>query len=53
MTHMKSIGYSVLFSKTFLFGEEEGDSQNPPGLPVENFQEYIETIINTNDQHRQ
>jgi hypothetical protein len=35
MTHMMPIGYSVSFSKTFLFGEEEGDSQNPQGLPLE------------------
>jgi hypothetical protein len=43
----------VSFSKTFLFGEEEGDSQNPQGLPVEKLQEDIETVISTNDQHRQ
>jgi hypothetical protein len=53
MTHMTSVGYSMSFSKTFLFGEEEGDSQNPQGLPVEKLQEDIETVISTNDQHRQ
>jgi hypothetical protein len=53
MTHMTYVGYSVSFAKTFLFGEEEGDSQNPQGLPVEKLQEDIETIISTTDQHRQ
>jgi hypothetical protein len=50
---MTSIGYSMSFSKTFLFGEEEGDSQNPQGLPMDKLQEDIETIINTNDRHKQ
>jgi hypothetical protein len=53
MTHMMLVGYIVSFSKTFLFREEEGDSQNSQGLLVENLQEDIETIINTNDQNRQ
>jgi hypothetical protein len=35
MTHMKSERYKVSFAKTFLFGEQEGDSQNPQGLLVE------------------
>ena len=52
MTHMTSVGYSVSFSKTFLFGEEEGDNQNPQGLPVEKLQEDIETIVSTNDHHK-
>jgi hypothetical protein len=51
ITHMTSIGYSVPFSKTFLFGEDEGDSQNPQGLPVEKLQEDIETTVSTNDHH--
>jgi len=52
-THMISVGYSASFSKTFLFGEEEGDSQNTQGLPMEKLQEYIVTLVNTNDHHRQ
>jgi hypothetical protein len=52
MTHMTYVGYSVSFSKTLLFGEEEGDTQNPQGLLVEKLQEYIETVISTNDHHK-
>ena len=52
MTHMTLVGYNVSFSKTFLFGEEEGDNQNPQGLPVDKLQEYIKTVFSTTDQHR-
>jgi hypothetical protein len=50
---MTFVRYSGSFSKTFLFGEEEGDSQNPQGLPMEKLQEYIETVISTIDQCKQ
>jgi hypothetical protein len=53
MNHMIYVGYSISFSNTFLFGEEEGDSQNPQALSIEKKQDDIETIISTTDQHRQ
>jgi hypothetical protein len=53
MKHMTYVGYSVSFSNTFLFREEEGDSQNPQALSIEKKQEDIETIVSTTDQHRQ
>jgi hypothetical protein len=54
MTHITSVKYSVSFAKTFSFGEEEGDNQNPKGLLlVEKMQENIATVVSTNDHHRQ
>jgi hypothetical protein len=35
MKHMISVGYNVSFSNTFLFREEEVDSQNPQALKIE------------------
>jgi hypothetical protein len=40
-------------TNTFLFGEEEGDSQEPPAPIVERKTEDIETIVSTIDQHKQ
>jgi hypothetical protein len=53
MKHMAFVGYSVSFSNTFLFEEEEDDSQNPQALLIEKKQEYIDIVISTIDQHRQ
>jgi hypothetical protein len=53
MKHMTSVGYSVSFANTFLFGEEEDDSQNPQALLIEEKQEDIEIVVSTTDQHRQ
>jgi hypothetical protein len=53
MKHMTLVGYSVSFANTFLFGEEEDDSQNPQALLIEKKQEDIETVVSTTDQHRQ
>jgi len=50
---MTSVGYNMVFAKTFLFGEEKGNNQNPQGLSVEKVQDDIETIVNTNYHHRQ
>jgi len=52
MKHMTCVGHNVSFANTFLFGEKEGDSQNPQMIPDEKGQENIETIISTTDQHR-
>jgi hypothetical protein len=53
MKHMIYVGYNVTFANTFLFGEEEGDSQNPQALPIEKKQEDIEIVLSTTEQHRQ
>jgi hypothetical protein len=53
MKHMAFVGYSVSFSNTFLFEEEEDDSQNPQALLIEKKQEDIDIVISTIDQHRQ
>jgi hypothetical protein len=53
MNHMIYVGYSISFSHTFLFGEEEGDSQNHRVLFFEKKQDDIETVVNTIDKHRQ
>jgi hypothetical protein len=51
--HMTSVGFSNSLANTFLFGEEEGDSQDPPTPIVERKKEDIETIVSTTDQHKQ
>lgn len=52
MNHIIYVGYSVSYANTFLFGEEEGDIQNPQALSIEKIQEYdIEIVISTNDQN--
>jgi hypothetical protein len=53
MNHMIYVGYNVAFANTFLFEEEEGDSQSPQVLPIERNQEDIETVVSTTEQHRQ
>jgi hypothetical protein len=53
MKHMTFVGYSVTFSNTFLFGEEEGDIQNPQALSIEKRQEDIKIFVSTIDQYRQ
>jgi hypothetical protein len=50
---MTSVGFSISLANTFLFGEEEGDSQDPPTIIVEKKTEDIETVISTTDQHKQ
>jgi hypothetical protein len=51
--HMTSIGYNTSLTNTFLFEEEEGDSQDPP-IPVgERKTKDIETIVSTVDKHKQ
>jgi hypothetical protein len=49
MNHMIYVGYSISFANTFLFGEEEGDSQNPQALSIEKKQDDIETVISTTE----
>jgi hypothetical protein len=53
INHMIYVGYNVAFANTFLFGEEEGDSQSPQAIPIEINQEYIEIVFRTTEQHRQ
>jgi hypothetical protein len=35
MKQMTSVGYTVSFFNTFLFGEEENDIQNPQAMLIE------------------
>jgi hypothetical protein len=51
--HMTSVDFSVSLANSFLFREEEGDSQDPQAMFAENKQEDIKTVISTTDQHRQ
>jgi hypothetical protein len=53
MKHMTSWATMCSFANTFLFREEEDDSQNPQALLIEKKQEDIETVVSTTDQHRQ
>ena len=47
MNHMNSIGFSVSYINTYIFGEEENDEKNYENVPVG----YLETIIITNEEH--
>jgi hypothetical protein len=49
MNHMTSVGFSVSYANTYLFGEEEDDGKNPEAVPVGD----LETVISTNEAHRQ
>jgi hypothetical protein len=46
------VGYSISFSHTFLFGEEEGDIQNHRVFFFEKKQDDIEIVVNTIDKHK-
>jgi hypothetical protein len=43
MTHVTLVGYSMSFSKTFLFGEEEGDSQLP--ISTQEWEMVVESLV--------
>jgi hypothetical protein len=45
MKHMTYVRYNVSFANTFLFGEEEGDSQNPQALSIEKRQEDMKQLL--------
>lgn len=53
MTHMTLVGCIMAFSKTILFGEGEDDNRNIQGLSVEKGQVDIETVVCTNNHHKQ
>jgi hypothetical protein len=52
MDHMNYIGYNTSLANTFLFKEEEGDSQDPLEPVGERKMEDIETIVSTTDKHK-
>jgi hypothetical protein len=51
--HMTSVGYNTSLANTFLFEEEEGDSQDPPTPIGERKTKDIETIVSTTNKHKQ
>jgi hypothetical protein len=49
MNHMTSVGFSVSYINTYLYGEDEDDENNPEKVLVGD----LETIVSTNEAHRQ
>ena len=53
MNHMTYVGFSISLANIFLFGEEEGNSQDPSTIIVEKKTKDIETFVSTADHHKQ
>jgi hypothetical protein len=49
--NMVLVGLSLTLINTLIFGEEEGDSHDPPVQGVDKFFGDIETIVSTTEGH--
>jgi hypothetical protein len=50
---MSVVDYGSSFVKTTQFKEGGGDNQNPMEAILEKFHDDLDTLVNTNDQHKQ
>jgi hypothetical protein len=53
MDQMTSVGFGTSIANTFLFGEEEGDSHDPPTIIVEKETKDIDIVISATNQNEQ
>jgi hypothetical protein len=53
MDHMTSIGFGTSIANNFLFGEEEGDSHDPPTIILEKETKDIDIVISATNQNEQ
>ena len=52
-THMFAIDYCLSFVKTSIFKEGCGDNQNPMEAILDKVNDYFDTLVNINYQHKQ